>query len=83
MRVSREVRKVHAHKKVGWDFRSAFIRALTMTYRLIGHPCNDKWIVGAPGKMAPAKGTAGRHLPVAPEKLVSPQSTHTQANINM
>ncbi len=27
--------------------------------------------------MGPAKGTAGSHLLVAPEKLVSPKSTHT------
>ncbi len=67
----------------GGDFRSAFIHALTMTYRLTGHPCNDKWIVGAPEVTGPAKGTGGSHLPVAPEKLVSPQSTHTQTNINM
>ncbi len=55
-------------------FRSAFIRAFTMYYRLAGHPCNDKWIDGAPEEMGPVKGTAGSHLPIAPEKLVSPQS---------
>ncbi len=43
----------------------------------------DKLIVGAPKEMGPAKGTARSHLPVALEKLVSPQSTHTQTNINM
>ncbi len=63
--------------------RSAFIRTITMTYRLTGHPCNDIWIVGEPEEMAPAKGTAGSPLPVAPEKLVSPQSTHAQTDINM
>ncbi len=62
---------------------STFGRALTITYRLTGYPCNDKWIVGAPEEMGPAKGPAGSHLPVAPEKLVSSQSTYTQTNINM
>ncbi len=33
--------------------------------------------------MGPAKGTAGSHLPVASEKLVSSQLTHTQTNINV
>ncbi len=70
-------------KKGGGGFPSAFFGALTMTLRLTGHPCNDKWIIGAPEEMGPAKGTAGSHLPVAPEKLVSPQSMHTQTNINM
>ncbi len=64
-------------------FRSAFIRALTMAYRLTGHPCNDKSIVAAPEEMSPAKGIAGGHLPVVPEKLVSPQRTHTQTNTNI
>ncbi len=32
------------------EIRSAFIRAFMMTYRLTGHPCNDKWIDGADGK---------------------------------
>ncbi len=27
-------------------------------YRLTGHPCSDKWIVGAPEEMGPAKETA-------------------------
>ncbi len=44
---------------------------------------NDKLTVGAPEEMGPAKGTAGSHLPVVPEKLVNPQSKHTQTNINM
>ncbi len=51
-----------------------------MTYRLTGHLCNDLLIVGAPEEMGPAKGTVGSHLPVAPEKLVSPQSTNTHTN---
>ncbi len=50
---------------------------------MASHHLIDKWIVGAPEEMGPAKGTAGSHLLVAPEKLVSPQSTHTQTNINM
>ncbi len=29
-----------------------------MYYRLAGHPCNGKWIVGAPEEMGPAKETA-------------------------
>ncbi len=70
-----------SQKKGGW-FRSAFVRAFTMTYPLNGHPCSDKWIIGAPEEMVPAKGIAGSHRPVAPEKLVSPQSMHTQAHIN-
>ncbi len=66
--------------KKGWGVRSAFVRAYTITYPLNGHPCNDKWIIGAPEEMDPAKGTAGSHLPVAPGKLVSPQSMHTQTH---
>ncbi len=54
-----------------------------MTYRLTGLPCNDKCIVGVPEEMGPAKEIAGCRLPVAPEKLVSPQSTATQTSINM
>ncbi len=42
----------------GGDFRPAFIHAFTMYYRLAGHPCNDKWIVGAPEEMGSAKETA-------------------------
>ncbi len=64
-------------------FRSVIIRAVTMTYELTGHPCKDKWIVGAPGEMGPAKGTAGGHLPEVPQKLASPQSIHTQSKINV
>ncbi len=56
MWASREVRKVH--KKGGGDFRPAFIRAFTMFYRLAGRPCNDKWSIGAPEEMGPAKETA-------------------------
>ncbi len=48
------------------------------TYRLTDHSCNDKWIVGASEEMGPAKGIAGSHLSVAPEKLVSP---HKQISI--
>ncbi len=46
---------------------------LSTTYRLTGSPCNRNWIVGAPKEMGPANGTAGSHLPVAPEKLAKPQ----------
>ncbi len=70
-------------KDGGGGLRSTVIRAFTMTDRLTGHPCNDKGIVGAPEDTGPAKGTGGSHLPVAPDKLVSPQSMHTQTNINM
>ncbi len=87
---SREVMQVrgsqlfaYTKREGGGGFRSAFIRAFTMNYLLTGHPCNDKWIVGAPEEMGPAKRTAGSHLPVSPEKLVIHQSTHTQTNINM
>ncbi len=44
---------------------------------------NSKWALGAPEEMGPVKGTAGNHLSVAPEKLVSPQSTYAQLTINM
>ncbi len=70
-------------QKRGGGFRSKFIRALTVTYRLTDHPCNDKWIGGALEDTGPAKGPAKGHLPVASEKMVSPQSTHIQTNINM
>ncbi len=63
----------------GW-FRSVFILAFTMAYRL---SCNSKRIVGAQEEMGKAKGTTGCHLPVPQEKLVRPQSTHTQTNVNM
>ncbi len=42
----------------GGDFRPAFIRVFTMTYRLTGHPRKEKWIVGAPEEMGPATRTA-------------------------
>ncbi len=64
----REVRSGRVHKR-GGGFPSPRSRAFTMT----GHPCNEKWLVGAPEELGPAKGIAGSHLPVAPEKLVSPQ----------
>ncbi len=64
-------------------FRSAFIRGFVMTCRLPGHRCNKKLIVKPPKEMGPAKETAESHLPVAPEKLVSPQSMHTQTIIDM
>ncbi len=67
----------------GGCFSAAFIHLFTITYRFIGHPCNNKWIVGAPEEMGPAKGTAGSHLLEAPEKLGSIQSTHTVTHINM
>ncbi len=56
MWASREVGK--STQEGGGDFRPAFIRAFTMYYGLAGHPCNDKWIVGAPEKMGSAKETA-------------------------
>ncbi len=67
----------------GLMFRSAFIRSLTITCRLTGHSCNDKWIVCAPEEMASAKITAGSNFHVAPEKLVSPQWTHKHAISNL
>ncbi len=83
MWTSREVMQVrgsqlfaYTKRGGGGGFQSAFIRAFTMTYRLTGHPSNDKRIVGAP-----AKGAAGSHLPVAQGKLVSPQAAHAQTNI--
>ncbi len=57
MWASCEVSKVHKGGG-GGDFRPLFIRTLTMTFRLSGHPCNDNWIVSAPEEMGPAKGTA-------------------------
>ncbi len=49
----------------------------------IQHPLQKPWMLStgeneAPEEMGPAKGIAGSHLPVAPEKLVSHQETHTQ-----
>ncbi len=63
MWVSREVMQTRgsqlfAYTKGGMDFLSAFIRAFMMNYRLTGHPCNEKWIVGAPEERGPAEGTA-------------------------
>ncbi len=88
MRASHEVMQVRgsqlfAYTKGGGGFPLALTRAFTMACRLTGHPCNKPWIVGAPEEMRPAKGTGERYLPVEPEKLVSPQSRHTQTNINM
>ncbi len=45
-------------QKRGGGFRAAFIRAFTMTYRLTGHLCNNKWIAAAPEEMGPAQETA-------------------------
>ncbi len=63
MWASREVMQVHGIQLFSYTMRggvrSAFIRAFTTTCRLTGHPCNNKWIVGAPEEMGPAKGTAG------------------------
>ncbi len=67
----------------GGCFSAAFIHPFTITYRFIGHACNNKSIVGAPEEMGPAKGTEGIHLLVAPEKLVSIPSTYTLTHINM
>ncbi len=61
MWASGEVTQVRVHKggRGGGDLRPAFIRAFTMAYRMIGHPWKDKWIVGVPEKMDPAKRNAG------------------------
>ncbi len=36
-----------------------------MSFRLTGHACNDKWIIGAPEEMGPAKGPnfSGKGIP--------------------
>ncbi len=74
--------------KVFWDFEMQTdqldIKPIDRQKRKKdGHPCNEKWIVGSPEEMGPATRTAGSHLAVALEKLISPQSTHTQTNVNM
>ncbi len=72
-RSNKEKNKKNEYTNEGGAFRSAFIRAFTMAYRLTGNPYNDKSIVEAPEEMGPPKGFAGGHLPVVPEKRVSPQ----------
>ncbi len=48
-----------------------------MINRLTGQPCNDKWSKHQMNE-GPAKRTAESHLPVVPEKLISPQPTYAQ-----
>ncbi len=53
-----------------------------MANRLTGHPCNDKWIAGAPEEMGPAKETVEVISQLRRRNLSAlNQRTHKQVSI--